>query len=586
MCLIIFIQVFNDLYKNMDLLQSKLDILNIQSFIPLNNHLGIPSNNGCELLYFEKKISINNDSVQIFDILNSQIKKNNNVHSKNIFVKYAPLINPCQYLQGDYENDALHMTLPSIHSSCPKLLKKENDAQYKMHSVNNSSSVDSFFLQLTDSLVNKGFIHGLSFYGSYLCIKNNFITNIESDIDDLLDNKFFLKHLRGEEKLFELLNFTEIIGNAPINILNTVSNDNLQFDTLPLFNNINENYKTITTTNINELNESNNLIKSSKSTDSYSSKTDSDANSDTDSSDCDSSSYKGNNDEDEDDDDDDEGGEDDENDENDENDEEEEDEVHIKINKFPVQLILMETCEQTFGDYVENSINNNNPISVDEWSSALMQIIMILLLYQKKYNFTHNDLHASNIMMVSTTIKYVVYIYNNITYKVPTFGNIYKIIDFGRSIYTVNGKLCISDEYAKGGDAYGQYNMEPFFNNKKPELLPNMSFDLTRLACALHSELLPDYPILSKKEKKNPIVKLINEWCLNDEGENILYHSDGRERHFGFNIHKIITKTVHNHTPENQLNNPLFKQYKIKNNIITSSNHIYHVMNLDRLINI
>ena len=88
MCLIIFIQVFNDLYKNMDLLKSKLDILNIQSFIPLNNHLGIPSNNGCELLYFEKKISINNDSVQIFDILNSQIKKNNNVHSKNIFVKY------------------------------------------------------------------------------------------------------------------------------------------------------------------------------------------------------------------------------------------------------------------------------------------------------------------------------------------------------------------------------------------------------------------------------------------------------------------------------------------------------------------
>ena len=562
----------------MDLLQSKLDISNIQSFIPLNNHLNISSNNGCEILYCEKNNNINNEPIQIFDILNGQIKKNNNITLKNIFVKYAPLINPCQYLQGDYENDALHMTLPSIHTNCSILKKKENDAQYKMHSINNSSSIDSFFVQLTDSLVNKGFIHGLSFYGSYLCLKNNFITNIETDIDDLLDSKFFIKHLRGEEKLFELLNFTEVIGNTPINILNTISNDKLQFDTLPLFDN--GNYKTITTSNITELNDMNNLIKSTKSTNSYSSKTDSDINSDTESSSDDCNSYKGSNNND-----DDEENEYDE-DEEEEDDEEEDDEVHIKINKFPVQLILMEACEQTFGDYVENSINDNNPISVDEWSSALMQIIMTLLLYQKKYNFTHNDLHASNIMMVSTTVKYVVYIYNNITYKVPTFGYVYKIIDFGRSIYTVNGKLCISDEYAKDGDAYGQYNMEPFFNNKKPELLPNMSFDLTRLACALHSELLPDYPRMSKQEKKNPIVQLINEWCLNDEGENILYHSDGRERHFGFNIHKIITKTVHNHTPENQLKNPLFKKYKIKNNIITSSNDIYHVMNLDRLIDL
>ena len=109
----------------MDLLQSKLDISNIQSFIPLNNHLNISSNNGCEILYCEKNNNINNEPIQIFDILNGQIKKNNNITLKNIFVKYAPLINPCQYLQGDYENDALHMTLPSIHTNCSILKKKK-----------------------------------------------------------------------------------------------------------------------------------------------------------------------------------------------------------------------------------------------------------------------------------------------------------------------------------------------------------------------------------------------------------------------------------------------------------------------------
>ena len=55
-------------------------------------------------------------------------------------------------------------------------------------------------------------------------------------------------------------------------------------------------------------------------------------------------------------------------------------------------------------------------MSNDEWRSCLFQIIMTLVVYQKCFDFTHNDLHTNNIMYVKTEkqhiyVKYDIYIY-------------------------------------------------------------------------------------------------------------------------------------------------------------------------------
>jgi hypothetical protein len=64
-------------------------------------------------------------------------------------------------------------------------------------------------------------------------------------------------------------------------------------------------------------------------------------------------------------------------------------------------------------------------------------VVMTLLTYQKVFNFTHKDLHTNNIMYISTKQKFLWYEYKNVCYKVSTYGKIFKLIDFGRSIYKI-----------------------------------------------------------------------------------------------------------------------------------------------------
>jgi hypothetical protein len=52
-------------------------------------------------------------------------------------------------------------------------------------------------------------------------------------------------------------------------------------------------------------------------------------------------------------------------------------------------------------------------------------------------------------------------------------------------------------------------------------------------------------------------------WCTDDNGKNILYKKSGEERYPNFKLYKMIARTVHAHTPEAQLSDPFFNQFKI-----------------------
>ena len=227
----------------------------------------------------------------------------------------------------------------------------------------------------------------------------------------------------------------------------------------------------------------------------------------------------------------------------------------LYIYDFPVQMIALEKCCGTLDELLEKE-----DITENELTAALAQVIFTLIAYQKMFSFTHNDLHTNNILFQKTKQKHLVYCVDGQYYKVPSYGRIFKIIDFGRSIYRFENHIFCSDSFAPGGDANGQYNTEPYWNKKKPRLESNPSFDLCRLGCSMYNFFIdPDEPL---PKTMTPIQELVHSWCLDDQNMNVLYKRNGEERYPNFKLYKMIARLVHNKTPMSQLKLPMFSKYQ------------------------
>ena len=240
---------------------------------------------------------------------------------------------------------------------------------------------------------------------------------------------------------------------------------------------------------------------------------------------------------------------------------EEDDELYLNLKKIPTQVVVLEKCENTLDYLLENDL-----LTIEELESVMFQIVTILYTYQTIFRFTHNDLHTNNIMYVNTDQEFLFYKIKDKTYKVPTFGKIYKIIDFGRAIYYIKDKLLCSDSFSSNGTAHTQYNFGPYYNEKKPILEPNYSFDLCRLAGSIFDFICDDIKNINKFREATPVYDLIFSWLYDDNGRNILYKSNGEDKYPGFKLYKAISKIVHNHIPEKQYNHVCLKKFEMNKN--------------------
>jgi hypothetical protein len=561
----------------MELCDMPFDINEITFYNPLQNKVSVfPKKNVKE---YTERLSYN--KFKFIDI-------SGNV--KTCFKKFITLVDYVKYLIGKYKPEEINQLPNKEH------LESTSQFQEYIHSINNYAYVDGFFYYLTSKLLNAGFVHGLEFYDNYVCLTKNCEINITDDFEYLCDSIFFNENMNS---LFHFKDdkFNSMFKkNDPINISDeTVEivaddiddlNDNIVIETTNVLINADEidDYESVNGESVNgesidcesldcesvngesvngesldasvELdnefidngkseNKSNhdddsNDNGSDHSTVDYSdseseSKSDDNASNQTEVWETDSDNSEC---------------------ETDNDNENENENLLLVINKIPTNVIAIECCESTF-----DSILENNEITIEELESAMFQVIAMLYLYQQAFKFTHNDLHTNNIMFVSTTKEFLHYKILGKYYKIPTYGKIYKIIDFGRSIYTVNNTLLCSDSFSPNGTAHTQYNCEPFYNPNKPIIEPNYSFDLCRLACSMLDFIIDDFKCI-ETYRKVPVYDLIISWLYDDNGVNVLYKKNGEERYPEFKLYKMIARIVHNHTPEKQFSHVCFKSYE------------------------
>jgi hypothetical protein len=207
----------------------------------------------------------------------------------------------------------------------------------------------------------------------------------------------------------------------------------------------------------------------------------------------------------------------------------------------PVVTTVMEVCEGTFYELVKIHPEPQKHVA---WVS---QIVFALAYAQRNFGFTHNDLHGNNVMYVKTDQTHCLYAYGGQAYKVPTFGYIMKIIDFDRSIVSLRltglkeAKMFMSSQFQEDEEAGGQYNMEPFYDNKHPHISASSSFDLVRFATSVFWDMFPKGP---KEDNKHPLFAIFLQWMKQTDGTSVMFRAkmDNHDRYHGFDLYKAIVR--------------------------------------------
>ena len=417
------------------------------------------------------------------DIYNYYSKK---TISKDSFLKISPIINPIDYILC---KDSINtpFTLPNFYIDT--LIENVND-------MNNPCYIDTFYSFLSSKLTETGKCPSFPiYYLSLSCIKKNYKHDITEDYSQIQFNNSFQKNINKLFSIDEIEIDSDSCSDSSSNMQDEVETNNLidtllELDTLE---DLNETY-VVNKVDKSSDHEINDFVKHISANDSFEDIIEN------------NNTFK-----------------------------------YCNLQDYPVQLLFTEKLDMTLDDLIESDYT----ISATEWKSILFQICFGLAVAQKAHDFVHNDLHSSNIMFKKTDEKYLYYKYDNKCFKIPTFGKITKIIDYGRATFKYDNTIYFSAVFDVNGDAEGQYDYPEENSLKNCKVKPNMSFDLARLSTT----------IIEHHKPNTPIFKLLKQWITDKNGYCLINEEDE------FELYITIAKYIKNAVPKKQLTKPLFKGF-------------------------
>lgn len=225
-----------------------------------------------------------------------------------------------------------------------------------------------------------------------------------------------------------------------------------------------------------------------------------------------------------------------------------EDDILLEFSNVPAYLIVTEYSKCSI-DY----LLDNKKINYDIIRSAVFQIVAAIVTMHAVFGIKHNDLHFGNIMVEPTKKTFLYYQFNNTYYKIPTYGYLFKIIDWGRATYLFNDLKGDNSVFTGPGECFEQYVYKRA-NTRGLQTIDIHSNHWSDITMFCHSALYEYKDIL----KGTQLARLLEKQITTRDKSVI------EIRQFDWELYTEISEKTIDIYPRNIFTNRVFSDFKTK----------------------
>lgn len=495
---------------------------------------------------------------------------------KQIYLKTIHLLDPFMYLNGEYEDELVNpMELPEVGAI-------DNSRRRKLLDSNNKAYVDVTASSILSRLRENGLIqHAVHIYGAVCGVQDSYLYDITEEYDTLRNKTWFWgsagisgEHIRvvpteGEDPLDK--DVLEYVMSPPAEVLAEIDREDAEEDEVAGFTG-DDDICELEAPDISEVPldmEVEDVMDSLVFEEADDAATDA-----TDATD-DTLLYK----------------------------------IFLECADMPVMLLFEEAADGVMDNLLKEDMEREDSLAKDEtragirafeafqeekearWSAWIMQVVCGLVQMQGLLGLCHNDLHTYNITWTHTDAEHLLYVASDgRSWKVPTYGKLFQIIDFGRATFSVGAREFISDDFFEENEAHGQYNYGACYDEGQEVIKPNPSFDLCRLSVSMVADLYNDTPTVrgGKKKRKaifregswvkyyttSALYNMMWKWLVDVNGMNVFINKDGSDKYPGFDLYVHIARYIKGAIPIEQLKDDTFWRYHHTSSVLPEGKYI------------
>jgi hypothetical protein len=235
--------------------------------------------------------------------------------------------------------------------------------------------------------------------------------------------------------------------------------------------------------------------------------------------------------------------------------------LFLEYGELPCYLLM---CEKADTDI--DLLYDIGKMDEMQFNSIVFQIYAAIFAAVSVFGLKHNDLHLSNVMLSRTKQQYLYYYYKGDYYRIPTFGYIVRIIDWGRGTYEFDGNHGYNHIFTTEYDCFDQYRYKRLNHSGKDPILPSRQ-KWTDIVMITHN-------ILNawKEFRNTELGKSMQKWIENKDGVPLDIDS------FDWEIYCGVTQHTYNVQPHHILQHRTFRGFVVKQAEIPDGSVVYPLM--------